>query len=1418
MLIQMLMYMWGSMCQYHKECLIQKFCCHESALPARNPALTKGISTYNQITYKPLIHHVSVVQCPVLRAPIDGAMTGFYYYQDVVEFTCDSGYNLVGSTSTTCQADGTWTAIAPTCTAVQCRMPRAPVNGAMTGSHFYRDDLHFTCDVGYYLEGASMITCLADGTWNDNVPVCSVVRCPILKAPADGGMTGSNSYGNTVQFTCDSGCWHVGAAAATCQADGRWSDSVPVCTAAGTVAMSKPAYQTSTGHDGPAELAVDGNTNGDYFAGFCTHTVDVPGETEPSWWVDLGQSYMVDRVVIFNRQDCCPERLNPFNIHIGDSDQVSTNPKCGDDHQIDVNQPSISVSCQGMRGRYVGVRLPGPNRILTLCEVQVFSDVPCPVLTAPVDGTMTGHSYFFYGSISFREYLPAGATRCDAYPEDVEFTCHQGYHLTGATRITCQADGTWSDSVPTCTVVQCPSLAAPINGMMTGSNLYRDVVNFACDTGYDLVGPPSATCLASGAWSDIVPNCSAVRCPLLEAPAHGTMTGNNSYQDVAEFTCDVGYSRVGVGSATCQADARWSDIAPVCTVVECPVLTPPPNGAMEGSSNSFEDVVHFSCYPGYNLVGATNTTCQSDGTWGDNTPTCEIVQCPLPTAPEHGERTGSNLYRDVLHFTCHTGYYIDGSRDIVCLASGTWSDNVPTCTVVQCPQLTPPLHGGMTGFDSYQDVKHFTCDTGYNLVGSEEMTCQADGTWSGSFPTCTIAQCPELRPPADGTMQGCNSYQGVARFTCNPGYGLVGEASVTCQADGTWSSSAPVCSALPCPSPEVPEHGTMTGYIAYKEAVRFFCDTGYNLVGATSILCRVDGTWSGTVPTCTLVHCPVLTSPSDGTMTGGNSYQEVLQFSCNSGYYLVGDTAITCQADGTWTGSAPTCAAVECPALTTPDDGAMTGTNFYPAVVHFACNDGYVLVGSHTLTCQADATWSGTAPTCTLVQCPAMVAPANGAVSGSNYYGDEAQFSCSSGYEIFGSSTISCLEDGQWSMSAPTCTDGPCPNLLPPMNGGMTGENSHGSAVTFTCNSGYEIQGAHAVTCKLDSTWTDNPPTCKVLHCPTLTSPANGGMVGFTNYRAVVTFSCDPGYDLVGETSVTCRGDGTWSGSVPSCSAIHCPSMTALANGYFTGSNAYRSVVTFHCLPGYELVGDESLTCQADRTWSGPLPTCDVVKCPAQAAPTNGAKLGGNLYNEVVTFLCVTGYHLVGSSSARCQEDGSWTAPTPTCPDVDECSSSNGGCEQICTNTDGSFHCSCHVGYSLSINSFSCIDIDECASANGGCSHTCSNRIGSYQCSCNNGYALNSDNLGCDDVDECAIANGRCGHICTNSDGSYQCSCNTGYALNSDEHTCDDINECLPANMRCDQGCINTDGSFFCQCGFGFLLNSDGLSCDGKNR
>ena len=38
---------------------------------------------------------------------------------------------------------------------------------------------------------------------------------------------------------------------------------------------------------------------------------------------------------------------------------------------------------------------------------------------------------------------------------------------------------------------------------------------------------------------------------------------------------------------------------------------------------------------------------------------------------------------------------------------------------------------------SYEDVCNFTCNTGYELTGSDTRTCQSDGSWSGSDIMCS---------------------------------------------------------------------------------------------------------------------------------------------------------------------------------------------------------------------------------------------------------------------------------------------------------------------------------------------------------------------------------------------------------------------------------------------------------------------------------------------------------------------------------------------------------------------------------------------------------------------------------------------------------------------------------------------------------
>ncbi|XP_078669493.1 chorion peroxidase-like isoform X1 [Branchiostoma floridae x Branchiostoma belcheri] len=134
------------------------------------------------------------------------------------------------------------------------------------------------------------------------------------------------------------------------------------------LALGRPTQQSSVGFGGVPERAVDGDTNGVYSSRSCTHTIK---DINNWWYVDLGSSHYIDEVVIFNRQDCCSERLNSFRLHVGDSTVVASNPSCGGDHVVTRGQETVTVDCGGRQGRYVGVFLPTLEP-LTLCEVQVY--------------------------------------------------------------------------------------------------------------------------------------------------------------------------------------------------------------------------------------------------------------------------------------------------------------------------------------------------------------------------------------------------------------------------------------------------------------------------------------------------------------------------------------------------------------------------------------------------------------------------------------------------------------------------------------------------------------------------------------------------------------------------------------------------------------------------------------------------------------------------------------------------------------------------------------------------------------------------------------------------------------------------------------------------------------------------------------
>lgn len=140
------------------------------------------------------------------------------------------------------------------------------------------------------------------------------------------------------------------------------------------LALKKPARQSSTDYGGAASRAVDGNREGNYFAGSVSHTANTPNE----WWeVDLGGQKQISQIKLWNRTDCCGERLSNFYV------LVSPHPFRGSDLQSALNDGSIwhyhhagvagretTIPVNGS-GRYVRIQLAGQNW-LSLAEVEVM--------------------------------------------------------------------------------------------------------------------------------------------------------------------------------------------------------------------------------------------------------------------------------------------------------------------------------------------------------------------------------------------------------------------------------------------------------------------------------------------------------------------------------------------------------------------------------------------------------------------------------------------------------------------------------------------------------------------------------------------------------------------------------------------------------------------------------------------------------------------------------------------------------------------------------------------------------------------------------------------------------------------------------------------------------------------------------------
>ncbi|XP_057605184.1 seizure 6-like protein 2 isoform X8 [Hippopotamus amphibius kiboko] len=201
-----------------------------------------------------------------------------------------------------------------------------------------------------------------------------------------------------------------------------------------------------------------------------------------------------------------------------------------------------------------------------------------------------------------------------------------------------------------------------------------------------------------------------------------------------------------------------------------------------------------------------------------------------------------------------------------------------------CPELPPPEWGWRTA--SHGDlirgtVLTYQCEPGYELLGSDILTCQWDLSWSAAPPACqkimTCADPGEITNGHRTTSDAGFPVGSHVQYRCLPGYSLEGAAVLTCYSRDTgtpkWSDRVPKCALKyePCLNPGVPENGYQTLYKHHYQAgesLRFFCYEGFELIGEVTITC-VPGhpsQWTSQPPLCKVTQT---TDPSR-QLEGGN--------------------------------------------------------------------------------------------------------------------------------------------------------------------------------------------------------------------------------------------------------------------------------------------------------------------------------------------------------------------------------------------------------------------------------------------------------------------------------------------------------------------------------------------------------------------
>ncbi|XP_015258798.1 PREDICTED: sushi, von Willebrand factor type A, EGF and pentraxin domain-containing protein 1 isoform X2 [Cyprinodon variegatus] len=1166
-----------------------------------------------------------------------------------VAYYCDNGYELIGSSQIHCLDSGTWDNPVPYCRALSCPTPTVPENSVMTGNNFtFGSKVTFSCKKGFLPQIPYEFQCLSTLRWSGTPPVCYPVTCGGPPFVEHANyILETTTYLSTVQYTCVEGYRPQGSMEVVCEATGEWSRPIPQCVS--ILCSEPPALK---------DAVIDGEN---YEVGNKVHYICKEGYTliGPGTRECLPSGQWSDGFLQCVPRSCGPppaiDHAVPHETHMLFGDTASY--YCTDGYTASNNSKMV-CSAQGVWVPPDGMEVP--RCIANFCLRP--PEFPHAILD----------------SVNKPKY---------ASNTEVSYKCEEGFMLNTTATLRCLLGGTWEPSPFEigCVPVRCSKPESIDRGYVRGSNYsFGAVVAYSCETGYMIQGGKKRICKANGEWGGVLPTCVPVICPSPPVPQNGYIQVRPRYtfNNRVRYACNAGYKLVGGRERICQANRQWSNNdPPTCVLLTC---DPPPDvvhGYYKGSAFRVGSKVEYFCDEGYELGGNAVWTCLKNGEWDQpSAPRCSPVKCPEPSLEEsHLVLKNLDSEYGIVELSCENGFVLEGANVLQCTPSLKWNDTFPVCKEVFCGPPPEVSFGAPSNYFPqfpFGSVVTYTCIGGFTFKKGDSVSCLSNSRWSTPYPECIAVECPQPVDISSGIVDVHGlTYLSKALYSCKTGYNLVGNSTLLCGERGVWIGGIPSCRPVECSIPKQIANGKVVyTKLQYGHSATYSCHRGFRLQGPGTLNCMADGEWDSEPPVCMQISCTLPQPIENGFVEGQDqSFGVTIFYSCFPGFQLVGQDHITCEESG-WSSAVPMCVPSDCglpPHIDFGDyvrvtklDGTSedtisaspSGLNFlYGTMIEYHCHPGYN-ISSHTrLLCKEDGDWNGTAPSCIPAECETPPKPEHGFLNSIEApVGSAVSYSCEEGYELVGEPERHCVSGQLWTpFEAPVCRPVTCGDPGAVANCTIHGRDFvYPEVLHFECHPGFVLKGTDTIACQADGKWNGQKPRCELVSCGPPTVPSDITVEGKEyTYNKQIELRCQPGFILNGKSRSVCQADGSWSHGHPSCVPARCGRPSSIPHGHVIGSEfGYNSKVKYECDEGYKLTGEPTLVCESDGLWDKPPPRCDIISCDPPEDISHGFVNGSGFnYNDVVEYICFEGYEAVGDPILRCSAQGVWVGSVPRC-------------------------------------------------------------------------------------------------------------------------------------------------------------------------